>query len=299
MRVNPAHNRFAMTSGIATIGLAIFFIASSFTEHPDRELRSRQVNLMIRQMGHRLLLQAGDATSRVLPVMETREGIFQLQFENEFSFSHDSLVAVSQGTLPVTSFPSGYTLTVHDSKKSDIVYGFQVNNASRGNVPCLGRTEPFGRYHIEIAFPKLYENLQPKETDDQGSMMSVLFTGMVVLVGATFLIGHLGKILKPGPVTTSIGKFVYDVKDQRLQLDDAVVSLTDKECKVLELLNNNFGELVARETLMQKVWIEEGVITGRSLDMFVSRLRKKLSGDPGLRISNVHGKGYKLEASPE
>jgi DNA-binding response OmpR family regulator len=50
-----------------------------------------------------------------------------------------------------------------------------------------------------------------------------------------------------------------------------------------------------RETLMQKVWIDEGVITGRSLDMFVSKLRKKLSPDPELRITNVHGKGYKLE----
>jgi DNA-binding response OmpR family regulator len=46
---------------------------------------------------------------------------------------------------------------------------------------------------------------------------------------------------------------------------------------------------------MQKVWIDEGVITGRSLDVFVSKLRKKLSGDPVLSITNVHGKGYKLE----
>lgn len=47
--------------------------------------------------------------------------------------------------------------------------------------------------------------------------------------------------------------------------------------------------------VMQEVWINEGVITGRSLDMFVSKLRKKLGSDPDLRISNVHGKGYKLE----
>jgi DNA-binding response OmpR family regulator len=74
-----------------------------------------------------------------------------------------------------------------------------------------------------------------------------------------------------------------------------VISLTDKECRILELLNKNFGQLITRETLMQEVWINEGVITGRSLDMFVSKLRKKLSSDPALRITNVHGKGYKLE----
>ena len=85
------------------------------------------------------------------------------------------------------------------------------------------------------------------------------------------------------------------MKDQRLLIGNEVISLTDKECKVLELLHKNFGELIPRETLMQEVWINEGVITGRSLDMFVSKLRKKLSGDPELRITNVHGKGYKLE----
>jgi DNA-binding response OmpR family regulator len=93
----------------------------------------------------------------------------------------------------------------------------------------------------------------------------------------------------------ALGKFLFDVKDQRLLLGSEVISLTDKECRILELLNQNFGELIPRETLMQKVWINEGVITSRSLDMFVSKLRKKLSSDPELRITNVHGKGYKLE----
>ncbi len=85
------------------------------------------------------------------------------------------------------------------------------------------------------------------------------------------------------------------MKGQRLLLGDEVISLTDKECRILELFSDNFSELVFRETLMQKIWISEGVITGRSLDMFVSKLRKKLSSDPELRITNVHGKGYRLE----
>jgi len=94
---------------------------------------------------------------------------------------------------------------------------------------------------------------------------------------------------------SALGKFLFDGKDQRLLLGSEVISLTGKEYRILDLLNKNFGELIPRETLMQKVWINEGVITGRSLDMFVSKLRKKLSSDPELRITNVHGKGYKLE----
>jgi DNA-binding response OmpR family regulator len=48
---------------------------------------------------------------------------------------------------------------------------------------------------------------------------------------------------------------------------------------------------------LKKVWEDEGVITGRSLDMFVSKLRKKLSNDPHVQIAGVHGKGYRLETT--
>jgi DNA-binding winged helix-turn-helix (wHTH) protein len=377
--------------------LAIFFIASSFTKRTDPDVRAKQVNLIIRQIGHRLLLQAGDYTSRVLPVTKIKEGTFLLQFENEFAFNHDSLMMLTQSWFPKTQFPSGYTVTVHECITASIVYGFQINNTSPDILGCGGRRQPAGCYTIEIAFPDLYENAEqkkadidplteelksfkadpanpkleelklfkvdpqeanpkpeelksfkadpreanpkpeelksfkvdPKETNPKLEaqevnpkleefkattfdypFISLVCSGILVLLSVAFLIGRFGKSLVPLPVqnqdhpiiikesvqeVSALGEFLFDVKDQRLLLGSEVISLTDKECRILELLNKNFGELIPRETLMQKVWIDEGVITGRSLDMFVSKLRKKLSSDPELRITNVHGKGYKLE----
>lgn len=373
MRVNSAFtgfftNRLVVRSGIATVMLAIFFIASSFTEHSGRDSRAKQVNLMIRQTGHRLLLQAGDSTSRVLPVTEIKEGTFLLRFENEFVFNHDSLIVLAQSLLPKTQFPSGYTVTVHDCMKGGIVYGFQVNNTSPDILACSGRSQPIGCYKIEFDFPDFYENVEQKKVDidrltesvkadtqvadpkleevktatsdydiDQRTeelksvktdpkkinskleefktttfdfpLINVVYSGILVLLGVTLLIGYFGKnskpvswqnqnypiIKEPVPELAALGSFLFNVKGQRLLLGSEVISLTDKECKVLELLHKNFGELIPRETLMQEVWINEGVFTGRSLDMFVSKLRKKLSPDPELRITNVHGKGYKLE----
>src|SRR4030095_11776346 len=107
------NNRLVVGSGIAIVILALFFTASSFIEDTDRNLRAKRVNLVIRQIGHRLLLQAADSTSRVLPVIEMKEGTFLLKFEKEFLFNHDSLMVLSEGLLPKTSFPSGYTVTVH------------------------------------------------------------------------------------------------------------------------------------------------------------------------------------------
>jgi hypothetical protein len=323
MLVNSARKAFfnKQVAGIAIVMLAIFFSASSFTRDPDRDLWVKQVNVMIRQIGHRLLLQSGDSTSRVLPVTEVKEGIFQLRFENELSFNHDSLILLSQTWIPKQQFPSGYTVTVHEGSKAYVVYSFQVNKTSPDILPCIGRRQPPGKYSIEIAFPDLHLKLKEFKTptfqsespitflpNQSYSLANLVFSCMLVLLGVGLLFGRVGKIskpasanteehsiIKPAPVLTTVGKFLLDVKDQRLLLGDEVISLTDKECRILELLNKNFGELTARETLMQKIWINEGVITGRSLDMFVSKLRKKLSSDPELRITNVHGRGYKLE----
>jgi Transcriptional regulatory protein, C terminal len=308
MGVNSAfkgyfNNRWMVGSGIAVLALATFFLASSFTKRSDSELRAKQANLMVRQLGHRLLLQAGDSTSRVLPVAEMKEGTFLLTFENEFVFNHDSLMMLAQDLFPKTQFPSGYTVTVHECMKADIVYGFQINNTSADILACQGRSQPTGCYTIEISFPDFYE------ATFNYSFINLAYSGILVLLGVALLIGRFGKNTVTVPVQTqdhsiikefapelnALGKFLFDVKGQRLLLGSEEISLTDKECKVLDLLNKNFGELIPRETLMQKIWINEGVITGRSLDMFVSKLRKKLSGDPELRITNVHGKGYKLE----
>ena len=371
MSVNSAFKGFLNRSWVvdlstATVMLVIFLIASSFTNDGDRDLRSKQVNLIIRQIGHALLLQAGDSTSRVLPVIEIKEGIFRLEFENAFIFNHDSLMALAQAFLPKKQFPSGYTVTVHDCVKSLIVYGFQVNNASPGILPCRGRSQPQGCYTVEIAFPNLYANVErkkanidqlrkefkPSKVDREESksfkvdhpevdskveekksfavdrqdanpkieqsqtttfdytLINLFYSSILVLVGAALLIGRFRKNRMPvsgqnqrddetfetsTPKLASLGKFFFDVKEQRLLMGSEVIKLTDKECRILELLNKRFGQLIPRETLMQEVWINEGVITGRSLDMFVSKLRKKLGSDPDLRISNVHGKGYKLE----
>jgi hypothetical protein len=306
MRVNSDlkgffNNRLVVSFTTAIVLVAIFFIASSFTKRANPDLLSKQTNIIIREIGHRLLLQAGDRTSRVLPVTEIREGTFQLTFEHKLIFNHDSLMAMSQSLLPKTLFPSGYSVTVHDCKDAKIVYGFQINSTTPDILACKGRVQPRGCYSIEFAFPNFYE------TPFKYPFIGLVSSGILLLSTVALLIGRFGKSSGPMPVQNqnntltkgrvpeliTLGKFLFDVKDQRLLLGSEIICLTSRECKILELLNANFGELTPRETLMQ-VWANEGVITGRSLDMFVSKLRKKLSGDPELSITNVHGKGYRL-----
>lgn len=324
--------------------ISIVLIASSFTNNPQRDLKSKKANLLIRQIGDKLLRQAGDDTSSVLPVTEIQEGTFLLKLENEFVFSHDSLMALTKSLLSQKSFPKGYTVTVHDCAKGDIVYGFQVNHSSPSILACKGRQQAAGCYTIEFAFPDLDDNasgekdkrvqlevdgkavkqkpaelqaapvaaevtkstgqLNPsKQTSPSENfnfttiderLVYTIFGSLTAIFGVMFFIRRRRN--QPATQLPAIGKFLFNIQDHHLLLGSEQINLTDKECRVLEILHKNFGELIPRETLLQEVWINEGVITGRSLDMFVSKLRKKLGGDPELRITNVHGKGYRLEA---
>jgi DNA-binding winged helix-turn-helix (wHTH) protein len=295
-------NRVAVLFGVFTLIVAIFFTASSFTKLSGQDLFAKRVNLAIREIGHRLLLEAGDSTSLVLPVKEISTGVFLLEFENDFGFMPDTLIALTKRLLTKTGL-SDYTVTVHECFKPEIVYGFQIGKADKSIKACNGRNQPRRCYNIEIAFASFTDT-----TIDYASVRW-LVAAFMLFVTLVFTVKRFERKSitteqierKENPTANSIaapitlGKFTFHVPHQKLILGNEVIVLTDKECRVLELLQLNFGQLTAREDLIQQVWTNEGVITGRSLDVFISKLRKKLSLDPDLRITNIHGKGYRLE----
>ena len=73
------------------------------------------------------------------------------------------------------------------------------------------------------------------------------------------------------------------------------ISLSKKECELLEIFFENLNDIVKREELEKRVWEDNGVFVGRSLDTYISKLRKKLKEDNAIKLTNIHGVGYKLE----
>lgn len=91
------------------------------------------------------------------------------------------------------------------------------------------------------------------------------------------------------------GAFLLDFTGQKLIHLDAVHNLTYREAKLLHLFVTHANQVLERSTIIEKVWADEGVLVGRSVDMFVSRLRKMLKEDATVQIVAVHGIGYRLE----
>jgi DNA-binding response OmpR family regulator len=93
-----------------------------------------------------------------------------------------------------------------------------------------------------------------------------------------------------------MGQTSFDTEKLHLTIAGVATTLTYREGKLLTYLANNKNTIAKREELLAHVWEDEGIKVGRSLDVFISRLRKKLQPDPSIAIKTVHGVGYKLEA---
>ena len=93
----------------------------------------------------------------------------------------------------------------------------------------------------------------------------------------------------------SIGKFTFDNANMILAIDGNERVLTRKESGLLKLLCENKNNLLPREVAMKSIWGENDYFIGRSMDVFIAKLRKYLKPDTNVRISNVHGIGFKLE----
>lgn len=91
-----------------------------------------------------------------------------------------------------------------------------------------------------------------------------------------------------------IGKFYFDAKKQTLVLDGKVTKLTTKESELLNLLCSHQNEILQRDFALKSIWIDDNYFNARSMDVYITKLRKHLKGDENVEIINIHGKGYKL-----
>lgn len=96
-----------------------------------------------------------------------------------------------------------------------------------------------------------------------------------------------------GPFT--IGTYNFDCSRMTLSHAKGLKTLTQKEAEVLKLLCNNRDRVTKREEILKSIWGNDDYFMGRSLDVFISRLRKYLSYDSSIQIVNYHGVGFRLE----
>jgi DNA-binding response OmpR family regulator len=91
-----------------------------------------------------------------------------------------------------------------------------------------------------------------------------------------------------------LGKYTFDTKKQTLSIDNKVQKLTTKEAELLKLLCTNHNKVLERNFALRTIWFDDNYFNARSMDVYITKLRKYLKEDPSIEIINVHGKGFKL-----
>ena len=95
-------------------------------------------------------------------------------------------------------------------------------------------------------------------------------------------------------IVFKIGKFVFDSQKQILSIGDKHTKLTTKESELLGLLCANANDILERNYTLKTIWIDDNYFNARSMDVYITKLRKLLKEDESVQIINIHGKGYKL-----
>ena len=94
--------------------------------------------------------------------------------------------------------------------------------------------------------------------------------------------------------TYKIGKFTFDTQKQILSIGEKQTKLTTKESELLGLLCAHANEILQRDFALKTIWIDDNYFNARSMDVYITKLRKHLKDDESIEIINIHGKGYKL-----
>lgn len=295
---------------IIAIIICLFSISSQSLAYTDIE--EKQINVTMRMIGHELLLCVNDHTSRILAI-EKDEDRYKIEFSSEFEFNPDDLIPIVKENLKKTGINENYIVEVEECSSKQVIYSYQIGGTNYSNLtPCGGRSQPKACYKLFITLLKDVphnldqsgfeisllngekENLNYIEPTTNYTKLSMFGLPALLLAGLLFLFIKRKEKPTPNSNLIPVGNSLFDENNMQLTLGKEVTELTSKEADLLSLLVSHSNNTIEREEILKTVWGDEGDYVGRTLDVFISKLRKKLEADASVKIINIRGVGYKL-----
>lgn len=287
------------------VAFVLCFHAPTLAQSNEDEAHTE---VALRMIGHQLLLQSGDSTSRVLPV-EKSGNSYTLRFANNFQFDPEILALTVDSLIRQTKIADSYRVAVKSCENEEVVYSYEIGLSKNTDiVPCLGRLQPKGCYFIQITlltplpytaegFEDFIENAAPLKTSHSEKSYAGIFGALFVIVilsGAFLLFRKKREQAATLKNLILLGAYRFDPKNMELIFNNKKTELTGKETALLMLLYTNVNLVVEKDRILKDVWGDEDDYVGRTLDVYISKLRKKLEADPRLKIVNIRGVGYKF-----
>ncbi|MBO0930869.1 winged helix-turn-helix domain-containing protein [Fibrella aquatilis] len=288
--------------GLLTGALGLLFVQlTSTTPVTTGGRSSEKVNLALRRTAHHLLRAAGDSTSTIAAVEQSNAQTYRLRLDH--AFDYDRLPGLLQASFRVHQITDPYDVAVLNCATGALQLGYSVTDLTDNQtVPCRGRLAQAGCYVLRVTFAT------PPAATPQRTNAWPLLALVGALVGLLVIGWRQQTRLPPAaplagkttdnPNRLQFGQSYLDVMGQTLISGTHQHSLTYRETKLLRMLVGHANEVLDRDHILKQVWEDEGItVSHRSVDVFISRLRKLLQDDPTVKITAVHGVGYRLEVS--
>lgn len=279
---------------VLVLPIMALLLAPRQSDEYSKEMPEK-VNLALRRTADALLRATGDSTSRIPAVEQSGTDVWQIRLEQPFDYSQ--LPPALQSSFDLYGIRIPYEVKVRRCYDATIELGYhQLDLLTDNPVPCSGREFPEGCHYIEVKLIESHENIRAWGA---GLLLLLLAAGTGFWYARRPKSGAGGiapsALVSAEPEWLHFGQSRLDAANQVLVCGETQQHLTFRETKLLRLFATNPDRLLDRDEILRQVWADEGVLVGRSVDMFVSRLRKKLSADPSIAILAVHGVGYRLE----
>ena len=257
----------------------------------ENEDFSERVKIALREVGNQLLLADSDSVSIVLPVKKISDVKYSFTFETDLSFKPEVLVSNVKIVFEKASITKNYRVEVIRCLDNEVGFSYEINKFEEQTIiPCKGRDLPKNCYIIEVKFLD--------ETSKSKTWLFYIFIPIILgILYRRFFLDKKTEITKKEQTQnhTVLGSFQFYPEQNKLVKKAFEIPLSKKECELLEIFVANPNQIIKREELTKKVWEDNGVFVGRSLDTYISKLRKKLQEDKNIKLTNIHGVGYKLE----
>ncbi|WP_343633867.1 response regulator transcription factor [Fluviicola sp.] len=317
-------------------GVLLYLLAGGTACYAQTPKEEKHLLVSLRMIGHQVLLDSGDSTSRVFPIEKEGES-YKIQFGNAFGFNPGDLAATVDQVMLQMKAASSYIVEVKRCENDEIVYSYEKGDSVNPELmPCGPRYQSKACYVIYLTVLKRYNlhvgslyhsaPVQPAFMENPAathpvssrkqsvraqkepavvpgksaySMIALPLGSICAFIGL-FVYFRKKRSVPVSPAETGnpdvirIGDTAFDQKNMTITCSGETTELSSKESDLLSVLFTHVNTTVEREHILKVVWGDEGDYIGRTLDVFISKLRKKLEPDTRIKIVNIRGVGYKF-----
>lgn len=288
-----------ITAVVGLTGLFIFQLVQISRPSAEGAPSAATINLALRSVSDKLLTLEGRTTQRIRPVKQLSLSTYRVQLDAPISYNAlDSLVKTEFRSHAILA---PFELAVYDHRHDSLLFGnlYMDGIRSEGRPVCLGREQ----IRVPMDFTARFHEHTTDARTRATTWGLILLNGIAIIAGVYGLLRSTKKeeatVTQEPSQVYPLGSLACDFTNQQITSKNGVVELTYKEAKLLKLFYVNQNQVISRDAIQKAIWEDEGYFVGRSMDVFISRLRKLLREDPAVTIITIHGVGYKLAVNSQ